>query len=210
MSVYKKQINYLNSDKALKEVIINSLNEVEPSLEFDIYHYLLDSIVSQQLSVKVADIIFNRVLDLFPERYPEAKQLIYLDDEILRKAGLSYRKVSYLKNVAEFSLNNSMEFEFLQKMTDNEIIEYLTQIKGVGKWTVQMLLMFPLDRPDVFPVDDLGIQTNMKAIYGLVSDKNISNSLTKKELKLALEKIAESWKPYRTLASKYIWNWSKT
>jgi DNA-3-methyladenine glycosylase II len=210
MSVYKKQINYLNSDKMLKEVIINSLNEVEPSLEFDIYHYLLDSIVSQQLSVKVADIIFNRVLDLFPERYPEAKQLIYLDDEILRKAGLSYRKVSYLKNVAEFSLNNSMEFEFLQKMTDNEIIEYLTQIKGVGKWTVQMLLMFPLDRPDVFPVDDLGIQTNMKAIYGLVSDKNISNSLTKKELKLALEKIAESWKPYRTLASKYIWNWSKT
>ncbi len=210
MSVYKKQINYLNSDKVLKEIIINSLNDIKPSLEFDIYHYLLDSIVSQQLSVKVADIIFNRVLDLFPERYPEAKQLIYLDDEILRKAGLSYRKVSYLKNVAEFSLNNSMEFEFLQKMTDNEIIEYLTQIKGVGKWTVQMLLMFPLDRPDVFPVDDLGIQTNMKAIYGLVSDKNISNSLTKKELKLALEKIAESWKPYRTLASKYIWNWSKT
>jgi DNA-3-methyladenine glycosylase II len=210
MSVYKKQINYLNSDKVLKKLIINSLNEIEPSLEFDIYHYLLDSIVSQQLSVKVADIIFNRVLDLFPERYPEAKQLIYLDDEILRKAGLSYRKVSYLKNVAEFSLNNSIEFEFLQKMTDNEIIEYLTQIKGVGKWTVQMLLMFPLDRPDVFPVDDLGIQTNMKAIYGLVSDKNISNSLTKKELKLALEKIAESWKPYRTLASKYIWNWSKT
>ena len=209
MLAYKKQINHLKKDKVLKEVINNSTNEIKPSLEFDIYHYLLDSIVSQQLSVKVADIIFNRVLDLFPERYPEAKQLIYLEDEILRKAGLSYRKVSYLKNVAEFSLTKSMEFEFLQKMTDDEIIDYLTQIKGVGKWTVQMLLMFPLDRPDVFPIDDLGIQTNMKAIYGLVSDKNDPNTLTKKELKLELEKIATNWKPYRTLASKHIWNWNK-
>ena len=164
MSVYKEQIKYLSKDKVLKEVIMNAAKEVKPSLEFDIYHYLLDSIVSQQLSIKVADIIFNRVLDLFPERYPEANYLINLDDEVLRKAGLSYRKVSYLKNVASFSLNNSMDYEFLQKMSDVEIINYLTQIKGVGKWTVQMLLMFPLDRPDVFPVDDLGIQTNMKAI----------------------------------------------
>ena len=69
-----------------------------------------------------------------------------------------------------------------------------------------MLLMFPMDRPDVFPVDDLGIQTNMKKLYGLVSDKKIPNSLTKKELKLKLEEIAANWKPYRTLASKLIWN----
>lgn len=206
---YNKAITHLKKDPILKKVIENSL-EIKPSLEFDLYHYLLDSIVSQQLSVKVADIIFNRVLDLFPDRYPEAKQLIALDDEILRKAGLSYRKVSYLKNVAVFSLDHSFDFEFLQKMTDEEIINYFISIKGVGKWTVQMLLMFPMDRADVFPIDDLGIQTNMKNLYGLVSDKKIPNSLSKKELKVALEKIATNWKPYRTLASKLIWNSSNS
>jgi len=203
--LYKKALVHLKKDVILKNIIENS-KEIKPSLEFDLYYYLLNSIVSQQLSVKVADIIFNRVLDLFPKRYPEAKQLIALDDEILRQAGLSYRKVSYLKNVAEFSLKNSFDFEFLQKKEDKELIEYFIQIKGVGKWTVQMLLMFPMDRPDVFPVDDLGIQTNMKKLYGLVSDKKIPNSLTKKELKLKLEEIATNWKPYRTLASKLIWN----
>jgi len=204
---YKKAIKHLKKDKVL-ESVINSVNEIKPSLEFDLYHYLIESIVSQQLSVKVADIIFNRVIDLFPNRYPEAKQLIVMDKEILRNAGLSYRKVDYLKNVAEFSLKNSFDYEKLQKMRDDEIIDYFIQIKGVGKWTVQMLLMFPMDRPDVFPVDDLGIQTNMKKMYGLVSDKKIPYSLTKKELKVELEKIANNWKPYRTLASKFVWNYS--
>jgi len=209
MSTYSKQLIHLEKDILLTTIISDSDAKIAPSLEFDIYHYLLESIVSQQLSVKVADIIFNRVLDLFPDRYIDAKQLIYMEDDLLRNAGLSYRKASYLKNVAEFSLKNSMEYEFLQKMTDDEIIAYLTQIKGVGKWTVQMILMFPMDRQDVFPVDDLGIQTNMKAIYGLVSDKNNPDSLSKKELKFALEKIAINWKPYRTLASKYIWKYKK-
>jgi len=194
---YKKAIKHLQKDNTLKKVIINSTKEIKPSLEFDIYHFLLESIVSQQLSVKVADIIFNRVLDLFEDRYPNPKKLILMEDDILRKAGLSYRKASYLKNVAEFSLNNIMEFEHLQKMNDDEIIKYLTEIKGVGKWTVQMILMFPMDRPDVFPVDDLGIQNNMKAIYGLTSEK--------KELKLELTSISDGWSPFRTIACKYVW-----
>lgn len=196
---YKKAIQSLKKDKILTAIITKSVKEIKPSLEFDIYHFLLGSIVSQQLSIKVADIIFNRFLDLFPERYPDPKVLLNTEDDVLRSVGLSYRKASYLKNVAEFTLNNNMEFEFLQQKTDNEIIDYLVTIKGVGKWTVQMILMFPMDRPDVFPVDDLGIQNNMKAIYGL--------TLEKKELKAAIITISENWKPYRTLASKYIWNW---
>lgn len=202
---YKKNILHLKKDTILKKLITTTIEEITPSLELDIYHFLLESIVSQQLSIKVADIIFNRVLDLFENRFPNPKVLMNMDDEILRNAGLSYRKASYLKSVAAFSLKNNMDFEFLQQKTDEEIIKYLTQIRGVGKWTVQMILMFPMDRPDVFPVDDLGIQTNMKKLYGLVSDKNIPNSLSKKELKSALEKIANSWKPYRTLASKLVW-----
>jgi len=196
---YKKTIQNLKKDKILAAIIAKSAKEIKPSLELDIYHFLLESIVSQQLSVKVADIIFNRFLDLFPERYPDPKKTLKIEDDVLRSVGLSYRKASYLKNVAEFALNNNMEFEFLQQKSDDEIIDYLITIKGVGKWTVQMILMFPMDRPDVFPVDDLGIQNNMKAIYGI--------TLEKKELKAAITTISENWRPYRTIASKYIWNW---
>lgn len=199
MNPYKKAITHLKKDKILKKVIDSSSKEIKPSLEFDIYHFLLESIVSQQLSVKVADIIFARFLDLFPDRYPAAKTLIAIEDDVLRAAGLSYRKASYLKNVAEFSLKNNMDFEILQTKSDQEFIDYLIGIKGVGKWTIQMILMFPMDRLDVFPVDDLGIQNNIKAIYGLTSEKKV--------LKEEITKIAENWTPFRTLGCKYVWNW---
>jgi DNA-3-methyladenine glycosylase II len=90
-----------------------------------------------------------------------------------------------------------MSFDFLQTKSDEEIIAYLSQIKGVGKWTVQMILMFPMDRPNVFPVDDLGIQNAMKGLYSI--------ALEKKELKAKMLEIASVWEPYRTLASKYLW-----
>lgn len=199
MNPYKKAITHLKKDKILKKVIDSFSKEIKPSLEFDIYHFLLESIVSQQLSVKVADIIFARFLDLFPDRYPTAKTLITIEDDVLRAAGLSYRKASYLKNVAEFSLKNNMDFEVLQTKSDQEFIDYLIGIKGVGKWTIQMILMFPMDRLDVFPVDDLGIQNNIKAIYGLTSEKKV--------LKEEITKIAENWTPFRTLGCKYVWNW---
>ena len=92
-----------------------------------------------------------------------------------------------------------MGYESLNKKNDDEIIKFLTQIKGVGKWTVQMILMFSMDRPDVFPVDDLGIQNKMKAIYQLSDDK--------KELKQQMIIVSEKWRPYRTLASKHLWNY---
>ena len=195
-----KAIQHLKKDLILKEVIENS-PAIKPSLELDIYHYLLDSVVSQQLSIKVADVIFNRFLDLFPERYPHPKLLLNIDDDMLRAKGLSYRKASYLKNIAEFSLENNLGFEYIQQKTDAELLKHFTQIKGIGNWTVQMLLMFPLNRQDVFPVDDLGIQTNMKKLYNLSSEK--------KELKQEITLIAQNWQPYRTLASKYIWNYTK-
>jgi DNA-3-methyladenine glycosylase II len=99
--------------------------------------------------------------------------------------------------VAEFYLENDMSFDYLQTLSDEQIIEYLTQIKGVGKWTVQMILMFPMDRPNVFPVDDLGIQNSMKKLYAI--------DLEKKELKIRMNEISLNWHPYKTLASKYLW-----
>jgi DNA-3-methyladenine glycosylase II len=163
----------------------------------DIYFDLLNSIASQQLSVKVVKVIWQRFIGLFADGYPTPKQLIMLPQEQLRAVGLSNSKVNYMKNVAQFSLENRMDFEYLSAMNDEEIINYLTQIKGVGKWTVQMILMFPMDRPNVFPIDDLGIQTKIKNWYDL--------NLEKKELRNKLIEIAEQWKPYQTLACKYLW-----
>lgn len=187
----------MEKDKKLTEAINKMETSVKPHLEVDIYVSLLNSIVSQQLSTKVVRIIWNRFTDLFVNGYPLAERLLAMEHDLLRGIGLSNNKVRYVKNVAEFSLENDMSFEYLLSKNNEEIITYLTQIKGVGKWTVQMILMFPLDRPNVFPIDDLGIQNGMKKLYNI--------DLEKKELKLKLNEIANHWHPYKTLASKYIW-----
>ena len=195
---YHEIIELLKSkDAVLNQAIQSVKKEIQPALETDIYYSLLNSIVSQQLSVKVARVIWRRFTELFAEQYPKAEQVLLTSDEDFRRIGLSRQKTKYINNVARFSLDNDISFEHLNKMKDDEIISYLTQIVGVGKWTVQMILMFPMDRPNVFPVDDLGIQNNMKAWYGL--------KLEKKELKTKLLEIAEKWAPYKTLACKYIW-----
>jgi DNA-3-methyladenine glycosylase II len=185
-------------DPVLIEVKELQKEEFHPTPSVDVYYYLLHSIVSQQLSVKVAAIIWQRFLDLFPEGFPEEAEVLMLSHERLRTVGLSNSKANYMRNVAEFSQEFGMQFEVLDDWTDDEIIKYLTQIKGVGKWTVQMVLMFPMDRPNVFPVDDLGIQTKMKRFYGIESDK--------KELRRDLIEISARWHPFKTVASKLLWN----
>jgi DNA-3-methyladenine glycosylase II len=194
---YKEILSYLEKDRTLHKAIQEIDHEVRPEFDIDVYFSLLRSIVSQQLSTKVVRVIWRRFTDLFVNGYPNPEILLTTDHEVLRGIGLSNNKVRYVKNVAEFSLLNDMSFEFLQQQTDKEIIDYLTQIKGVGKWTVQMILMFPMDRPNVFPIDDLGIQNTMKKMYQI----NLEN----KELKQKLNEIADNWHPYKTLACKYIW-----
>lgn len=190
-------LEHLKNDAILYKAIADLDVEIRPEFDIDIYHSLLSSIVSQQLSTKVVKIIWNRFTDLFVQGYPDAESLLSKEHAVLRGVGLSNSKANYVKNVAEFKLANDMSFDFLQEKTDEEIIDYLSQIKGVGKWTVQMILMFPMDRPNVFPVDDLGIQNSMKSLYQL--------NLEKKELKTKMHDIASVWDPYKTLASKYLW-----
>lgn len=197
MPAHKEILEYLKRDAILYQAIVSMEAEIRPELDIDIYHSLLSSIVSQQLSTKVVKIIWNRFTDLFPQGYPDAESLLSKDHAVLRGIGLSNSKANYVKNVAEFKLANDMSFDFLQTKSDEEIIDYLSQIKGVGRWTVQMILMFPMDRPNVFPVDDLGIQNSMKSLYQL--------DLEKKELKTKMLDIADAWDPYKTLASKYLW-----
>ena len=200
MSTQKNIIQHLvNRDRRLKSVI--QLCPYPKSRKNpDIYMSLLSSIVSQQLSVKVADTIFNRFLDLYPDRYPQPKQLRRTPVSRLRAAGLSQQKAQYLKNVAAFSLeDDGLDYQKLKRRTDEELIEHLTRIKGVGQWTVEMLLMFPFDRKDVFPVDDLGIQQAIKKLYRLEHEG--------RELKRKMLSISDNWKPYRSIVCKFLWHW---
>lgn len=179
--------------------LIDSISVPDFAPSGRVYYDLLESIVSQQLSVKVATVIFNRFCALFPDDYPHPDSLSSIEMERLRSAGLSNQKASYLQNVAAFSLQYDLENHHWDSMSDDDIIEFLTRIKGVGKWTAQMILMFSIGRPDIFPVDDLGIQQAMTRLYHL--DEN------DKKLKQKMAELAEPWRPYRTIACRYLWRW---
>lgn len=168
-----------------------------------VYYDLLESIVSQQLSVKVADVIFKRFTALFAENYPHPQDVVAIDFDKLRGVGLSGQKAGYIQNVAQFAIDNDLEKIDWAAMSDDEIISFLTQIKGVGKWTVQMLLMFTLARPDIFPVDDLGIQQGMQRLFK-IEEQN------PRLLKIKMVELSEPWRPYRTVACRYLWRWKDT
>jgi len=161
---------------------------------------LIGSIMSQQLSVKVATVIYGRFLALYGGKEPTALQILDTPTETLRGIGLSNAKVSYVHNVARFTVDEKLTDKKLEKMQDEEVIKYLTQIKGVGRWTVEMLLMFDLCREDVFAVDDLGLQQAMIKLYKL-------DNTDKKAFREKLLKISQKWSPYRTYACRYLWAW---
>lgn len=166
----------------------------------NIYLYLCRSIMSQQLSVKVAAIIHQRFLDLYAGREPLPQELLDTPFDILRAIGLSNAKTNYVRNVAEFELTQGMDHRHLQKMSNEDVIDYLTQIKGVGRWTVEMLLMFAMGREDVLALDDLGIQQAMTKLYKL-------DATDKKQMKADMERIGRKWAPYRTYACRILWDW---
>lgn len=193
----KTQIAHLKKDRKLKAVI-EKVGPLRMNQTSDVYLSLMKAIVSQQLSVKAADTIWNRFLELFKDGYPNQQKLLKLSDEKLRSVGLSYQKAGYLKNIAKFSIDETLEHGALIQLNDDELVDYLIQIKGVGRWTVEMLMMFSLNRLDVLPKDDLGIQNGMINLYGI-------KATGKRELYAEMEKVAERWKPYRSLACRYIW-----
>ena len=164
---------------------------------------LIASIVSQQLSTKVAAIIFKRFLDIYKGKEPSMQAIIDTPFDILRGIGLSNSKVNYVQNVAQFFISQKITDKQLYAMEPEAVIELLTQIKGVGRWTVEMLLMFSLGHEDVFAVDDLGIQQAMIRLYKIKYS-------TKKELQIKMLKKSLAWAPYRTYACLHLWNWKDT
>lgn len=155
---------------------------------------LTESIISQQLSIKAADTIWGRFKKLFGKKItPEA--VITIDKEKMRECGISYQKISYIKDLAKHVLESAIVFEQFDTMTDEEIIVELIKIKGIGRWTSEMFLMFTMGRPDIFSYGDLGIRRAIEKVYGL------DHEPTQEEA----ESFAKKWKPYRTVACRYLW-----
>lgn len=192
-------ISHLSKDIKLKK-LIEAGQPHKLVKRKNICTYLCASIMSQQLSTKVADVIYKRFISLYGGKEPTAQQILDTPSEILRGIGLSNAKVSYVKNVAQFETESGMAAKKLNKMTDEEVIEYLIVIKGVGRWTIEMLLMFALGREDVFAVDDLGIQNAMIRLYKL-------DNSDKKKLKEDMLRLSSKWSPYRTYACVHLWQW---
>ncbi len=202
MPVSPAYIAHLSKDKKLARVIA-SHQPFKLKRRKNICLRLCASIMSQQLSVKVAEVIYKRFLLLYEGEEPTPEQIINTDFETLRAIGLSNAKTRYVQNVASFAIENGMEEKQLSAMSNEEVINYLTTIKGVGRWTVEMLLMFTLGRPDVFAPDDLGIQQAMIRLYKLNRDD-------KQKFRDDMLRIAARWSPYRTYACLHLWHWKDT
>lgn len=195
-------IKHLSRDPQLKK-IIKQHGPLEINMRNKIYLRLCASIMSQQLSTRVADVIYGRFLQLFGGKEPTIKQILAVPDEQLRAIGLSYAKLQYIKNVCSFFEANRITDKKLYALREDELMALLIQIKGVGQWTVEMLLMFSLGKEDVFSADDLGIQQAMERLYGI--DKS-----NKKQMRREMLQRAEAWSPYRTYACLYLWRWKDT
>ncbi len=194
-----EHIIHLSKDKKFKKI----LEKQEPFIleqRKNVYLQLCASIISQQLSTKVAKVIYQRFLNLFGKKIPTTLQILNVPVETYRGIGFSYQKASYIHNVCKFFIENKLTDARLGKRTNEEIIDLLTQIKGVGKWTVEMILMFTLGREDVFAVDDLGIQQAITKLYKL-------DAADKKLMKEKMLLISAKWSPYRTYACRYLWGW---
>ena len=192
---------HLKKDKGLTEIVKGEAYTLHKRKNTSIR--LIASIVSQQLSTKVAAIIFKRFLDVYKGKEPSMQAVIDTPFDTLRGIGLSNSKVNYVQNVAQFFISQKITDKQLYAMEPEAVIELLTQIKGVGRWTVEMLLMFSLGHEDVFAVDDLGIQQAMIKLYKI-------KYTTKKELHAKMLKRSLAWAPYRTYACLHLWNWKDT
>ena len=192
-------VKHLSKDRRLKKAI-SKTGPVKLRKQNNVFMSLCGAIMSQQLSTRVAQVIHKRFLTLFDGQEPLPEQVLNLPHETLRGIGLSNAKSTYVQNVARFAIEKGMTISKLEKMSNDEVIEYLTEIKGVGRWTVEMLLMFTLGREDVFAVDDLGIQQAIISLYEI-------KQKDRKKIKKKMLAISETWAPYRTYACIYLWRW---
>lgn len=191
---------HLIRDPRLRPILAMATIEARDDHGGDVYYGLIRSVVYQQLSGKAAATIMGRFLDLFGDRYPQPEQLLALSDEALRGAGLSRAKVGYVRNVAIHFRENKLFALDWSTLPDEAIIEQLLPIKGVGRWTVEMVLIFVLHRPDVLPLDDLVIRNRLVDLLAL-------DHLRGRAQRNAIISEAETWRPYRSWVSRLMYAW---
>lgn len=193
-SVKKALAHFKKNDPILYKIAIRlEIPELVP--RGDHFYSLVRAITNQQLSGKAADTIYARILRLLPNEKLEPSEILKTPDIQLREAGLSYGKISYLKDLASRTINNQIPFESFESRSEDEIILELTKVKGIGRWSAEMFLMFHLVRPDVFSYGDLGLRNAIQKIY----------SLEKHPTPKEAEEISLRWSPYRTYASRILW-----
>jgi DNA-3-methyladenine glycosylase II len=189
-------IAYLKKADPILATVIRQLPQLQFEPSTNHFQKLIESIISQQLSEKAADTIFARFLNLFPgTSFPTPEQVTDLDTEAIRKAGISYAKIRYIKDLATKVHAKVLDLETIHTFTDEKVIECLVQVKGIGQWTAEMFLMFALGREDVFSYGDQGLKNAMKQLYKLRQHPTPKQA----------EKISSKWKPYRSWACRYLW-----
>ncbi len=187
----------ITNDPILKPVIAE-IGPYRPGKRFqqsDLFSVLSWAIISQQISLKAANTVYQRLLDLYGDGEFTPENLLATSEEELRQIGLTRPKISYLRDLAQKAIATLPPLDTLNTLDDEAVIALLTQVKGIGRWTAQMLLIFRLNRLDVLPVDDLGVKRAIQKLYNL---DTLPNATT-------IERIAEPWRPYRSVAVWYLW-----
>lgn len=193
--MYKNAIKHFKATDPILFSLVERVEQFELSAHPDPFLRLMRSIVGQQLSVKAASTIFGRFEDLFDKKNIKPISLIKIGDEKLRSAGLSYQKISYLKDLAQKVVDKEVELDKFSQLENEIIIEELIKIKGIGRWTAEMFLMFSLARPDVFSFGDLGLRNAIQRAYKLKT----------KPTEKQMEKLSKKWIPFRTYAATILW-----
>lgn len=192
-------IRVLKKDPKLAK-IINHVGKYQIRTSKNYYESLVEAIITQQLAGSAAKAISNRFHSLYGKSFPKPIDVINTSDSKLRKTGLSGPKIKYIKELSKAIEAKKLKIRSLSRLKDEEVIEQLTQVKGIGRWTAEMFLIFSLGRMDVLPVGDLGLR---KGIQRYNSADEIPNTAE-------IEKLAERWRPYRTVATWYLWKSLKT
>lgn len=190
----QEALKHLSVADARLATIIESVGAYEIKLRKDPFRSLVEAIIYQQLAGSAADAIYGRFVKIYG-RFPRHAQLLATKDSKLRAAGLSRRKIEYLKDLAARLSDGRLKLSQLPKLTDEQVIEQLVQVKGIGRWSAEMFLIFCLGRQDILPVGDLGLRKAMQKVYSLAE-------LPTPEV---MCNIAHPWKPYRSVATWYMW-----
>ena len=190
----KKAFKFLKKDPKFAKIIMQ-VGDYNVKITKNRYQSLVESIISQQLSGSAANSITKKFRKLYKSKFPKPRDIIKTSDSKLRTTGLSKMKIVYIKELSKKIESKELNMRKISTQSNEQVIEVLTDVKGIGRWTAEMFLIFSLGRLDILPVGDLGLKKGIQSMYSL-------KELPEKE---QIEQLAESWKPYRTVATWYLW-----